>query len=362
MRAGLLSLLLAAGLLAPAAARADRQVARELFLEGNRLRARRDHAAALAKYRAAYRLLPSYKIDLNMGLTLMDLGRRAEAAATLERFLRRGASRSPGYIVRLAHKRLAHLKRSLASVRIRCPVPGAAVLVNGQLRGRTPLHEPIYFNVGGVPMTLDIKVHRRGHLPATFRRVLRPGRHVELDAPLRRRPRVPGAKDQLDMTPGLGRDVPGAREQLELDDDLGPWPAREQMEVDFDADPIHVTERRRKTVWSYGLLGGGLVCVAAAGVLYGVGVAQGDEAHALYSEATAQTEQAQVDGYREDVLSARSRVAAGSVLLGVGAVAVGVAVYLLVTRPEAPATLASRPALGIAPLTGGAALSLGGRF
>ncbi len=362
MRAALLCLLTVAGLLISAPARADRQVARELFLEGNRLRAGGDHAAALAKYRAAYRQVRSYKIDLNMGLTLMDLGRKAEAAVTLERFLRRGASRSPGYIVRLAHKRLAHLKRSLASVRIQCTVAGAAVLVNGRLRGRTPLYEPLYFSVGGVPMTLDIRIHRRGYLSRTFRRVLRPGRHVELE--VRMRPgRLPGARDQLDLTPDLGRDVPDAREQLELDDDLGPWPAREQMEVDLDAgDPIAVTERRRKTIWGFALLGTGLALAVTAGVLYGVGVSDGDEAHALYSQATAQTDQSVIDGHRNDVLAARSKVAAGSALLGVGVVAAGVAVYLLVTRPEAPGRYASRPALGITPLAGGAAISLGGRF
>ena len=365
MRAGLPLVALLAGLLIPAGALADdvRTRARVLFDEGNRLRASRDHVAALAKFREAYRLAPSYKIDLNMGLTLLDLGRRAEAAVVLERFLHRGAHRSPSYIVTVAHRRLARLKKRLASVRIQCPVSGAIVMINGQDRGRTPLHEAVYFEVAGVPITFDITVGRRGYYPLTLKRVLRPGRHVDLEVVLRPRPKVPGARVQMDLGSRLGKGpaVPDASEQMELDDSLGPWPTRADVEA---GDPILVQQRQRKTLWGYALLGTGLACVVTAGVLYGVGVSSGDEAHDQYQASTASTDQSTIDVHREDVEAARAKVAAGNVLLGVAAVAAGISIYLLVTRPSTNHDpVASRPpGVGVMPVRGGAAFSFGGQF
>ena len=367
MRMGLLTALLVGVSLIHGGALADTgQRAKALFQEGNRLRAKRDHAGALARYREAYQLAPSYKIDLNMGLSYLDMGRRAEAATMLERFLRRGAHRSPGYIVTLAHRRLARLKRSLASIRVQCGMGDATVTVNGLVRGRTPLHEAIYFAVDGVPMSLDITVRRRGYLPRTFKRVLRTGRHVELDVVLRPGPRVPGVRVQMDLDRSLGPKVPHAREQLELDDSLGPWPSRAVMETEMDdeGDPIQAAQRRRKTIWGLTLLGTGLALAVTAGVLYGVGVSAGDEAYERYQASTAGTDQATIDGHREEVEAARAKVAAGSVLLGAALAATGVSIYLLVTRPVAADRRRSAGvgALGVVPVQGGAAVSLGGRF
>ena len=360
-----MTLALLGALLIPAGAQADaRARARLLFQQGNELRARSDHAGALEKFRQAYRLLPSYKIDLNMGLTLLDLGRDQEAAAVLERFLRRGAHRSPGYIVTLAHRRLERLRRRLASVRVQCQVAGATVVVDSRVRGRTPLHEAAYFKVSGA-RSVNVLVRRRGYAPFSRKVVLGQGQHLDLEVVLRPA-RVPGTRVQMDLKRSLAPTVPGADEQLELDDSLGPWPTKAVMEIDFGdaADPMLAAQRRRKTVWGYTLLGTGLACAVTAGVLYGVSISSGNEAHEQYRASTADTDQATIDLHRQDVEAARAKVAAGNVLLGAAAVAVGISVYLLLTRPDVAAEQPGIGAVGVAltPVRGGAAFILGGRF
>jgi hypothetical protein len=68
-----------------------------------------------------------------------------------------------------------------------------------------------------------------------------------------------------------------------------------------------------------------------AGVLFGMGSAQGDEAMNKYLVAPSREEQ---NLYAEDVRAARQKMTAGAVLAGTAAAALGTAVYLFVTRPE----------------------------
>jgi tetratricopeptide (TPR) repeat protein len=86
------SLLVACGLLALGApAHAEdgelKQKAQELLTEGNKLAAEGDFGLALDKFRAAYELFPSPKLLLNIGTSLRQIGRNAEAYATYEAYL-----------------------------------------------------------------------------------------------------------------------------------------------------------------------------------------------------------------------------------------------------------------------------------
>jgi hypothetical protein len=65
-----------------------RAAAVALFEEGNRLLGDADYPAALEKFRAAYARFPNPKLLLNIGTTLRQLGRNAEAAAAYEAYLR----------------------------------------------------------------------------------------------------------------------------------------------------------------------------------------------------------------------------------------------------------------------------------
>ncbi len=91
MRPGALALALAVALAAPVTAHADDEVAkneaRALLQGGNKLREAGDLAGALGLYESAYATFPSAKILLNIGTTLRDLGRTAEAANVYARYL-----------------------------------------------------------------------------------------------------------------------------------------------------------------------------------------------------------------------------------------------------------------------------------
>lgn len=87
------ALALAIALLVPvASARADgdetkKNEARALLQGGNKLREGGDLAGALGLYERAYATYPSAKILLNIGTTLRDLGRNADAANVYARYL-----------------------------------------------------------------------------------------------------------------------------------------------------------------------------------------------------------------------------------------------------------------------------------
>lgn len=78
------------GLFAPMGdVRADelKDKAQELLSDGNALAAEGDFGLALVKFRTAYELYPSPKLLLNIGTSLRQIGRNAEAAETYEAYL-----------------------------------------------------------------------------------------------------------------------------------------------------------------------------------------------------------------------------------------------------------------------------------
>ena len=122
-------------------------------------------------------------------------------------------------------------------------------------------------------------------------------------------------------------------------------------------------EQQRKNKMLMGTISScvGGAALIAAGVLYGVGVTQGNEAHDTYS---ATTDQSIMDENREIVEASRTKLIAGHVLAGVGLAGVAVGVWQLLTRPEMPAPprmpRLSLSRFGLAPTQGGLVLSLGG--
>ena len=328
--ATLLALALCAS--APVRAQSAREQARNLFGQGNKLRKAGDHEGALIKFRAAYRLLPSFKIDLNIAFTLYDLKRNAGAAASFARFLRRGAGESPRKMVRLARLRLRQLRRKVASVRLRCTVTGAVVTVDGRRRGITPLAGELYLEPGSHRMV----VSRKGYVPLALSLKMAAGEHrqraVELQPQMR-----PVSLDAVEE------------------------PAQEDPILQQE-DPILLQQHRRKTTVGYITLGTGLALAAAGGFMIGLGVTSGSEAHDAYTIESSKPNgnSAIIAGHREDVESARSLVLAGDVLVGVGLVALGVSIYQFVTRPRIRER--GTPAMSVVPAPGGAALLVVGQF
>ncbi len=129
-----LALLLVAGNV-QADAKAERE-ARALFKEANRLLGEKDYVAALDMFRAAYNRWPNPKILLNIGTTLRNLGRDAEAADAYEKYLREGKpdAKRKAEVDAI----LKELGAKLARLRIEVNEPGARVLVDGKVVGESP--------------------------------------------------------------------------------------------------------------------------------------------------------------------------------------------------------------------------------
>jgi len=321
-----LALSLAVSLLlsSPVAARQQdpKQRARVLFRQANKLFSRGMYLDALQEYREAQKLYRSFKIDLNIGATLDAMGRRTEAAAFIERFLVQSAS-APAEIINAATKRLTELKKKLSSVKVSSLVEGATLRVDGKAVGKTPIELPIYLEPGSHELTLE----REGHLPTTRKLDLAAGQHESMDLT----PRVPPP--------------PPTR------------PAVMPPPVPTGPDPSVIEARRRsKTIWAYSTLGVGVALAATASVLYGVGASQGGSAHDKYREATDPDEMA---AHYDDVESAKTKLLVGHVLMGAAAAAVGVSIYMFLTRP----TVESRSVrVGFFPARGGGLVGVEARF
>ena len=307
----------------------DRKKAKVLFEKGNELRWKKDFLGALKMYERAYKYFPSYKILLNMGLTLQDTGRHTEAAAFFERFIHRGRGQSPEEMVRLAKEQLAKIRTTLSRLWVSCPVLGVLVKVDGKKVGFSPVARWIYLKPG----KHLLKFSGRAYKPLQKTVSLAPGQ--ALDLPVRMVPRQIGDRD-LRRTPP----IPVCR-----------MPASA------------LRQRRTKTISGSVSLALGMALATTAGVLYGLGKTQGDEAYDSYSAASTPGDIAR---YHEELNNAETTMAVGHGFLALSMIAIGISLYQLLTRPEIPAGFVSRnagisPGLNLLP-AGVARISVGVRF
>jgi hypothetical protein len=121
---------LAALTASPAFAQPDAKTdAQALAAEGRRQRDAKASEQALANFLAAYTADPSPRLLLDIGLTLRDLGRFADAANTYHRFVRDPAS-DPDRVREVAAL-LARLDAQLTVLAIRVDPPGSGVSIDG---------------------------------------------------------------------------------------------------------------------------------------------------------------------------------------------------------------------------------------
>src|SRR6185369_12567449 len=85
----IIAVIAGAAVVAPARAESDesKAKARARMAEGVKLLDRKDYTAALAAFEEAYALVPSAKIQFNIGVAKRGLGRKAEALEAFEQFL-----------------------------------------------------------------------------------------------------------------------------------------------------------------------------------------------------------------------------------------------------------------------------------
>ena len=308
--------ILSSTLLSPTPAQADdKEQAGELFKEGNKFRLAGKYKEALEKYNAAYKLLPSFKIAFNVALTQEKLGNYPAAYTSYKYFLKTGEGKSPEKMLRLARDKLALLAQKIARVKVTSSVSGATVKVNGIKVGKTPLPGDWEMAIKA-PKNVGVWVEAKGYQTFTKSLHLEAGQAVTVEAVLKPVPK-----------PGQAQPVAKLPENA-------PEPAAAVAGPDADGEIEYQQnqKRRSKTIWAWTTLGVGLACAVGAGVMYGVGKSQVDSAYDEYSDLGVGDD---FDNEWADVEAAGNLYIGGHVLAGVAVAAIGVSVYMFVTRPEA---------------------------
>lgn len=319
----------------PAHAETAREKAVKLLKEGSDLYTKKDHKGALDRFQRAYQLFPSFKIHYNLAMVHNDMGQQVKAAQHFELFLK-GEGASPA-LVKTARARFSVLRQRLASVTLSCVEKGAVVVVDGKEVGKTPLETKLYLSPG----KHTVVVTKEGHVA------------FELDQD---RPFVAGVHKKIDV-------VLNKEPEAKTPKTIAPTPA---ADTGTD-DPLLVKQRRKtKTILAYSFLGAGVALGVTAAVLYGLGATQGGDAHDKYNEAAGKNPPAnetEIDGYYEDIESARTKILVGNILIGAAVAALGVSIYQFLTRPSAPEASAHvRPPLNVGVVRGGATLTFGATF
>jgi hypothetical protein len=134
-----------------------------LFQEANRLVAQKKWAEAEAKLLEARALNPSFDITTNLGHTQVRLGKYRQAATNLALALRNwpviGAMASKRAI---AVKQLDEVRPFVAEVSVSVNVPDAAIFVDGERVGTSPMKETIFLDPGTHKIEATLAGHERG--------------------------------------------------------------------------------------------------------------------------------------------------------------------------------------------------------
>ena len=160
-------------------ARADETSATELRARADAAMDQGAFAAAVAKYRASYKLSPSPALLYNIGNAYERLGDYPHALAYFERFAAVAPPDLKARVVRLDDL-IDGVRGRLARVVVQCAVPGARVLVRGELQGTTPLADAI----PAMPGEAHVEILADGYQPFAEDVALTAGKETRVDAVL----------------------------------------------------------------------------------------------------------------------------------------------------------------------------------
>lgn len=158
----------------------SRRAARELFLEGNRLFRIPLFARAAEKYRAALRTWAHPAFYFNLALAELNLGEDLDAHKALEQALQHGEAPLGTEQFQEARKQLQDLEHRLGRLRIRCPISGAEVTMDGTA---------LFSGPGSYEGWVEAKVHeitakKPEYLPETRRVTVSVGQFRDLELKL----------------------------------------------------------------------------------------------------------------------------------------------------------------------------------
>jgi hypothetical protein len=128
--------------------------AQQRLAQGNDLFRAGDAAGALRRYREAYDIFQSAKLFFNIGRCEEALAQRAAAMRDLSRFLREAEGADP--LVRAeAQERVTALGAALVAVDLSRVPANAAIRVDGQPAGLTPLGGPLWLEPGAHQLSVE---------------------------------------------------------------------------------------------------------------------------------------------------------------------------------------------------------------
>jgi hypothetical protein len=154
--------------------------ARKKLVEGADLLKHGDFQAALARFQAAYDLVPNPKIQYNFGLAYMGLGRNADAFQAFLAFLGEASDASTDTITK-ARGYKDGLVQKICRLTVRADADGATIGVDARSYGLTPRREEILLDAGTHVLLVEkAGVGRR--FSRTFEAV--PGGSLTLEATL----------------------------------------------------------------------------------------------------------------------------------------------------------------------------------
>jgi len=141
----------------PVDAKTEAQAALAL---GNRRLKEGDVAGAIEEYRRAQTIYPpsASKLEFNIAKAEETRGDQPAAAAAYERFLSQALEIPPEYREE-ARNELHRLAAALGSLRLDEKRPGYAVVIDGQVQGKTPLPGDVWVRPGHHTLTLEEDNH-----------------------------------------------------------------------------------------------------------------------------------------------------------------------------------------------------------
>jgi tetratricopeptide (TPR) repeat protein len=157
MRAPFLILVLALATAAPAAAQPANsralEEARTRFQTGVQLFHEGSLDAALAEFRKAYSLAPTYRVLYNIAQVQFELHNHVEALKTFRQYLQEGGAEVPPDRRAQVEAEIQKLERRVSLVEITTDVDGADILVDDVPIGVSPLRLPVMVNAGNRRVT-----------------------------------------------------------------------------------------------------------------------------------------------------------------------------------------------------------------
>jgi hypothetical protein len=132
----------------PSASDANRAAAQDAHRRALELFDQGQHAEALAEFKRAYALAPSFRILYNVGLSQAALGDASAAVAAFTGYLREGGERIPAPRRAQVEAEIARLSRQLATLDIQVEEPNAEVSVDSQPLERGPISRQLRLGAG----------------------------------------------------------------------------------------------------------------------------------------------------------------------------------------------------------------------